>query len=236
MIPKKIHYCWFGYNPLSERAKQCIESWKKFCPDYEIIQWDESNYDINKNSYVRRAYHSRKWAFLTDYVRLDVISQEGGIYLDTDVELIKNLDNLLNNVCYMGMEEVGTVNTGLGFGAEAGHPFIFENKDIYEKNDYVKNGVFKPEICVRLTTKLLQSKGLVAENKIQRFDDITIYPTEYFCPLKMGTKKLCITENTFSIHHYEASWYTGNVLIRKIKYRLIPVKLFIKKFVLKKKE
>ena len=235
MIPKKIHYCWFGGNPLTKDAQRCIESWKKYCPEYEIIRWDESNYNLHKNAYVEQAYKNKKWAFLTDYVRLDVLYNFGGIYLDTDVELIRKIDDLLQNNCYMGMEQVGTVATGLGFGAEKKNKFILENMKVYEEENYAqKNGTFKPPICVKITTQLLRQYGLKDEAKIQKINDIMIYPPEYFCPLKMGTNKLRITENTYSIHHYSASWYTGNGLSRKIKYYLIPYKLFVKKYILHK--
>lgn len=238
MIPKKIHYCWFGGNPLPEDIKQYIESWKKYCPDYEIIRWDESNYDIHKNFYVEQAYQNKKWAFLTDYARLDIIYEHGGIYLDADVELVQGLDDLLKNKCYMGMEQVGTVNTGLGFGAEPKQPFLKENMELYEqKENFIKeDGTFKPPICVKVTTKLLQNYGLKKQNEIQKIQDVTIYPTDYFCPLKMGTNKLTITDNTHSIHHYAASWYTGGALIRKIKYYLIPAKIFVKKYILRREE
>lgn len=237
MIPKKIHYCWFGGKPLPGDVQRYIESWQRFCPDYEIIRWDETNYDVNKNAYVREAYQNKKWAFLTDYARLDIVCREGGIYLDTDVELIRSLDDLLDCPCFMGMEQVGTVNTGLGFGAEAGHPFLIENKRVYEENSFAReDGTFKPEICVKITTRLLRKHGLEAQNRIQQAAGVTIYPVEYFCPLTMGTNKLTIMENTYSIHHYSASWYTGNALVKKIKYRLIPVKVFIKKYLLRRME
>lgn len=237
MIPKKIHYCWFGGNPLPDDVKRYIESWKKYCPDYEIIQWDESNYNVHKNRYVEQAYKNKKWAFLTDYARLDIVYEQGGIYLDADVELIHGLNDLLKNKCYMGMEQIGTVNTGLGFGAEAKHPFLRKNMLPYEENEYEReDGKFIPPICVRVTTKLLKNSGLVEENKIQNIEDVTIYPTDYFCPLKMGTNKITITTNTYSIHHYAASWYTGNAVIRKIKYYLIPLKIFVKKNILRRSE
>ena len=237
MIPKKIHYCWFGGSPLPEDAQQYIRGWKKHCPDYEIIRWDESNYDVNKNAYVCAAYQNKKWAFLTDYVRLDVVYEHGGIYLDTDVELIKSLDDLLENDCFMGMEQVGMVNTGQGFGSIAGHPFIGENKAVYETHNFMTaEGEFRPEICVKITTRLLRRYGLKNENKVQQLAKAVIYPTDYFCPLKMGTNRLSLTENTYSIHHFAASWYTGNTLVRKIKYRLIPVKVFVKKYILRRIE
>lgn len=222
---------------MPEDAKQCIESWKKHCPDYELIRWDESNYDVHKNAFLRQAYNNKKWAFLTDYARLDIVYSCGGIYLDTDVELLRNLDDLLGQECFMGMEEVGTVNTGLGFGAEAGHLFLAENKRIYEQNDFTQaDGTFKPEICVRITTRLLHEQGLKDVDQIQQIAGVTVYPPRYFCPLKMGTSRVTLTENTYSIHHYAASWYTGSAWVRKVKYRLIPLKIFVKKHLLRRKE
>ena len=106
MIPKKIHYCWVGGNSKPPLVKKCIQSWKKYCPDYEIIEWNESNYDISKNIYMKQAYEAKKWAFVTDYMRLDIIYEHGGIYLDTDVELIKNIDDLLSNEAFAGIESI----------------------------------------------------------------------------------------------------------------------------------
>lgn len=230
MIPKKIHYCWFGENPLTDSVKKCIESWKKYCPDYEIIEWNEKNYDLNKNEYTKYTYKNKKYAFLTDYVRLDIIYNEGGIYLDTDVELLKPLDDLLDCNGYIGMEQIGTVNTGQGFGAIKCHPFVKKNKEFYENNDFLdKKGNFKRIICVKITTDILNENGLKSINEKQEVYNMNIYPVEYFCPLVLGTNKLKITNNTYSIHHFNASWYTGNKFIRKIKYYLIPLKHFIRK-------
>ena len=131
MIPKVIHYCWFGGQPLPESALKCIESLRRFCPDYEIKQWSEENYDVNKIQYIKEAYQEKKFAFVTDVARLDIIYSEGGIYLDTDVELIKSLDELLYNSLYLGMERAGRVNTGLGFGAEVNHPIVRDNLELY---------------------------------------------------------------------------------------------------------
>lgn len=237
MIPKKIHYCWFGGKQLPLEAKKCIDSWKKYCPDYEIVEWNEKNYNINKNEYTKTTYNNKKWAFLTDYVRLDVIYNEGGIYLDTDVELLKPLDDLLDCECYMGMEQPGTVATGLGFGAVKHNKFIKKNKEFYEKieNFMNKDNGFKNVICVKITTNLLEQQGLRKENTLQIIDDVIVYPTDYFCPLKMGTNKLKITNNTYSIHHYTASWKSNNRIIRKIGYYLIPIKQMLRKTIFKRK-
>ena len=127
MIPKIIHYCWFGRNPKPELAVKCIKSWKKRCPDYEIIEWNEDNFDISSCPlYVRQAYEAKKWAFVSDYVRLKVVYDEGGVYLDTDVELKKGLDALLAYDAYFGFEDGTHVNTGLGFGAVKGAPILKE--------------------------------------------------------------------------------------------------------------
>lgn len=231
MLPKRIHYCWFGGNKKPKLVKKCIESWKKFCPNYEIIEWNESNYDINKNLYVKTAYENKKWAFLTDYVRLDVIYNYGGIYLDTDVEMIKSLDELLNNNCYMGMEQIADVATGLGFGAIKNHWFIKENKEFYEnENNFIdENKNFKQIICVNVTTDLLKKKGLKNENKIQKIDDIIIYPPEYLCGYDIKNDCISISDNTYTIHHYNASW------MNKSEQKKIKIKKFIFKIIDKKK-
>lgn len=230
MIPKKIHYCWFGGKELPDEAKKCIESWKKYCPDYEIVEWNEKNYNVNKIPYTKYCYENKKWAFLTDYVRLDVIYSQGGIYLDTDVELVKNFDDLLNCQCYIGMEQIGTVNTGQGFGAIKNNEFIKENKEYYEINSFLNSdGEFIRTICVEITTNILKKYGLKRENKIQILNDVNVYPTDYFCPKKMGTNKITLTDNTYSIHHFESSWKSENKMIRKISYYLIPIKQLIKR-------
>ena len=120
MIPKKIHYCWFGGNSLSSEVRECIASWRQFCPDYEIIEWNEKNFDVDCIRYTADAYRDRRWAYVTDYARLKIVYEQGGIYLDTDVELLRPLDPLLENKVYFGMQRAGEVATGLGFGAEAG--------------------------------------------------------------------------------------------------------------------
>ena len=218
MIPKKIHYCWFGKSPLPLSVRQCIESWKRYCPEYEIIEWNESNYDVRKNDYLQK-----KYAFVSDFARLDIVYSNGGIYLDTDVELIKALDDLLNEKCFMGCELLGEVNTGLGFGAEKGFPFLLENMDVYLKDKEVFN-----RTCVEITTEIFQNKGIKKVNIIQQIEDVRIYPPEYFAPLNMITNQLRLTSQTYSIHHYDSSWYEGNVKLRKI---LLPYKILLRKLV-----
>ena len=138
MIPKIIHYCWFGGKPLPEDAKKYIESWEKYCPDYKICRWDESTFDINEIPYVKEAYEAKKWAFITDYVRLYVLKNIGGIYMDTDVEVIKNLDCFLNEKGFSGFEKIDAVPTGI-MAAEKNHPFIIELLHDYDNLHFLKD-------------------------------------------------------------------------------------------------
>ncbi|CYX12791.1 glycosyltransferase family 32 protein [Streptococcus suis] len=223
MIPKKIHYCWFGGNPLPENVKRCIDSWKKYCSEYEIIEWNENNYDVKKNGYLSKMYSEKKYAFVSDFARLDIIYNNGGIYLDTDVELIKNIDDLLQEQCFMGCELPGEVNTGVGFGANKGFRFLEENMEKYINDESAFD-----KTCVEITTAILKDKGIRKVADIQMIDNITVYPPEYFAPLNMLTNRLKITENTYSIHHYDSSWYVGNV---KWKKKVLPYKIILRKIV-----
>ncbi len=233
-IPKTIHYCWFGRNPLPESVVKCIESWKKYCPDYNIIQWNEDNYDITKNKFMLNAYNNKKFAFVSDYVRLDVLYKYGGIYLDTDVEVIKNLDNLLNDDMFFALEAPGVIATGLGMGSVKGEEMLKKNMEFYDNIEIDPNGSFNKIICTKYTSELLANMGMKKINTLQKIENIVIYPTEYFCPMQVGHRKINITPNTYSIHHYDASWYKGNKLIKEFNYRLIPLKKFIKKYILRR--
>ncbi len=203
-IPKVIHYCWFGGNPLPKSAEKCIKSWQKYCPNYEIKRWDESNFDVTCNEYCKFCYENKKWAFLTDYVRLKVIYDNGGVYLDTDVELLKNLDDLVKNGAYMGFEDDQAIATGLGFAGEKGHEFIGENMRYYENlTDFSAL-----RSCPIITTELLVAYGLKDNNgNIQKVAGMNIYPPEYLCPKNERTGLTEKTKNTYSIHHFDASWF-----------------------------
>lgn len=222
MIPKRIHYCWFGGNPLPASAVRCIESWKRLCPDYEIIEWNEENFDVHCNAYCAAMYAQKKWAFLTDYARLKVVYENGGVYFDTDVELICSPDPVMDQPAFMGMETTSLVNTGLGFGAEKGAAFLRENMAYYEHlMDFSE-----PETCPVITTKLLSEHGFHngETSEIQRVVGITIYPPEYFCAKHTHTGLVTITQNTISIHHFDATWNTPEqrrrTLARWRKYRI----------------
>lgn len=206
-IPKIIHYCWFGGTEMPEKNLKCIASWKKYCPDYEIKRWDETNYDINKNSYMKQAYEAKKWGFVPDYARLDIIYNNGGIYLDTDVEIIKNIDILLQNKAFMGFESPQFVALGLGFGAVKGNLHIKAMRDAYNGMEFVnQDGSYNMLPSPNYSTEYLLQIGLVRDGSKQMLDEMLILPTEYLCPKDYETGKLNITEKTYSIHHYDASW------------------------------
>lgn len=212
MIPKKIHYCWFGGNPLPDIAIKCMESWQKHCPDYEIIRWDESNCDLNINQFVKEAYENKKWAFVSDYYRLKVVEEHGGIYLDIDVELLKPLDDLLLLNGFMGFElgDSNCINTGLGFGATKQHPIITTLRNNYEHKPFINtDGSFDATPCPQRDTKVLVELGLIQNNKTQIIQGMTFFPSDYFSPIGfMGEQ--CFSENTYSIHHFNASWFTDS--------------------------
>jgi len=209
MIPKIIHYCWFGGNPLPELAVKCISSWKKYFPDYEIKEWNETNYDVHKIPYIDEAYNAKKYAFVSDYARFDILYQYGGIYFDTDVEVIKSFDDILKKSGFMGLESTGSVATGLGIGCNAGLGIVYQILEFYESLRFIHpDGSYNTKTVVEYVTAILNKHGLVNENTIQPFDGFTVYPTEYFCPMSFMTGKLTITENTHSIHHFDGSWKT----------------------------
>lgn len=203
-IPKVIHYCWFGGKPLPKSAKKCIKSWQKYCPDYEIKRWDESNFDVNCTPYCKFAFENKKWAFLTDYIRLKVVYDNGGVYLDTDVELLKPLDDLIKDGAYMGFQNETEVATGLGFAGEKGNEFIGENMRYYENlTDFSQL-----RSCPIITTELLIPYGLKEDNgSIQKVAGMNIFPPEYLCPKNERTGLSEKTKNTHSIHHFDASWF-----------------------------
>ena len=210
MIPKKIHYCWIGGKPLPESAKKCIKSWKKFCPDYEIVEWNEKNYDFTKNQYMKDALEAKKWGFVPDYARLDIIYQHGGIYLDTDVEIIKSFDDLLSNKGFAGFESRDHVALGLGFGAEAGNPVIKKLMGSYEELSFRNaDGTLNLIASPALNTETLKRLGLTQPAQYQVLcDSFNIYPIEYFCPKSYDDGIIRKTKNTYSIHHFDSSWFT----------------------------
>lgn len=211
LIPKTIHYCWFGGNQIPSKYKKWMESWHKYCPDYEIIEWNESNYDIKKNKYMYQAYKAGKWGFVPDYARLDIIYNYGGIYLDTDVEIVRNLDHLLFQKGFAGFESNQHVALGLGFGAQKGHPLIKEMIDQYDKLSFInENGELNLTASPVLQTQILLRHGLKQNGEYQTVADINIYPEKMFCAKSMASRLIRCADYTCSIHHYDASWQTDS--------------------------
>lgn len=239
MIPKRIHYCWFGGHNLPSSAQRCINSWKKFLPDYEIKRWDESNYDVHCLDYISHAYNARKYAYVSDYARFDILYKEGGIYFDTDVEIIRPIDDIIKNGNFMGFQtgESPQVNPGLVLGSSSNTPFLYKMRDLYHHIRFINpDSLQVPETIVTYTTRELEKSGLILNDKIQHIEQFTIYPTDYFCPISTLNGKLTITSNTRTIHHFDQTWQSpmrriGRKVILKIGgYKL---KLWVKKLLYK---
>lgn len=218
-IPKIIHYFWFGHNKKPRLIKKCIKSWKKMCPDYQIVEWNEDNFDVNIIPYTKEAYSLKKWGFVSDYARLWVIYNYGGFYLDTDVELIKSLDPLRTKKVFFSSEDNSSISTGLGFGAIKGCSIVGELADDYNHRHFI-NKDKKPNLtpCPIIQTayfkKHLPSFSL--SDKITIIDGITFFPRDFFCPIDPSTNKLTLTKNTIGIHHFAASWQKKSVRAKRI--------------------
>lgn len=220
MIPKTIHYCWFGGKPLPELAVRCMASWRRFLPDYEIREWNERNFDVNAIPYTREAYRLGKYAFVSDYARFWVLYHHGGLYFDTDVEVIRPLDDIIARGPFMGFEtdpdgrDAG-VNPGLGLGVNPGLDLVKKFLDYYEATQFeYKERMREQTTVVHIATQLLRESGLRPVGGIQQVAGVWLYPKEYFCPVSVTTGRLHITENTRTIHHYAASWTEGHRSLR----------------------
>ncbi|MBE6271833.1 MAG: glycosyl transferase [Prevotella ruminicola] len=222
MIPKIIHYCWFGGNPLPELAQRCIASWRKFLPDYEIKEWNEDNFDVNIIPYTAEAYRQKKYAFVSDYARFWIMYKYGGIYFDTDVEVIRSMDDMIAQGNFMGFEQdpdgentpgryapryCFAVALGLGFGLSKEHPFMQRMMDYYSGLEFdISHLTPWSKTIVAHTTEVLVTEGLQNTKGIQRVGDIFVYPHEYFAPINVITGKLNVTANSYTIHWYMGSW------------------------------
>ena len=219
MIPKVIHYCWFGRKPLPKSAQRCIESWRKFFPGFEIKQWDETNFNVEAIPYISQAYSMNKYAFVSDYARFSILYKYGGIYFDTDVEVIAPFDHILSKGPFMGREAGtnGKVAPGLGLGVEPGHRFYKEMLDYYSNSIFLnEDGTLNQKTIVNYTTEVLVEKGLTMEDIEQEVEGITVYPSVFFCPMDSTTGIVRITPETISIHHYDCSWLDHSTLRWKL--------------------
>lgn len=208
MIPKIIHYCWFGGNPLPKLAKKCIKSWKKYCKGYEIREWNESNFDISTAPlYVRQAYEAKKWAFVTDYVRLYAMTTFGGIYMDTDVEVVAPLDQFLHHQAFSGFEDAVHIPTGI-MACEKDFPLFVEFLHYYDNASFLQpDGTLDTTTNVIIMTEKLLKKDFQPNGRYQVVDGFALYPCDVFCPLNCNDRSLNRTSNTATIHWFSASWY-----------------------------
>lgn len=220
MIPKIIHYCWFGGKSLPADVVKCIETWKKYCPDYTIKRWDENNFDVNSHPFTKSAYEAKAWAFVSDYARLKIVYDNGGMYLDTDVEILRNPDFLLENKCYIGIQQPETLcTTGLGFGAEKKNPIVksmLESYDVISFSEKEKSKI----ACPWLNDSKIRALGNVDNDNITYLKDITIYPPCYFDPISTGNTKNLLCNKSVSIHHYAATWTTPR---QRLKRKIIRI-------------
>ena len=229
-IPKIIHYCWFGGNPLPDMAKKCIASWRKFLPDYEIKEWNEQNFDVNISLYTTEAYRLKRYAYVSDYARFWILYHYGGIYFDTDVEVIRPIDDIVARGTFMGFEVQpdlpsdnphGRMAAGLGMGVPKGHPFFAQMIDHYNHIHYVKWNGKTTGIVIHHTSKYLDYENKkVLDGGIVSVSGLLIYPPEYFCPYNYFTKEMNITENTRTIHHYMSSWKNTQSRWKKLWLRI----------------
>lgn len=213
MIPKIIHYCWFGGKEKPALAQACLRSWKRFAPDFELREWNESNFDLSSAPlYVRQAMEARRWAFVTDYVRLVALTRYGGVYMDTDVELKKPLTPYLHHQAFAGFEAVDRVQTGL-LACEPGFPLFEDFLHHYDTAVFLReDGSTDLTTNVEILTRLCVERGLRLDNSKQCVDDLTVYPKEVFCPVEYETGKLKKSRKTVCIHWFSASWHTQQEL------------------------
>lgn len=232
MIPRKIHYCWFGYNKKSSLIKKCIKSWHAICADYEIIEWNESNFDINCCDYVKQAYEQKKWAYVSDYARFKVLNEQGGIYVDTDVQLIKSVDDLLYTK-FVGFAHDDIVNTGLIMATTMDDWLCKEVLKSYEGEDFQWEDPSKILAIGRRVTRILVNNGLILDGKKQIVKDYTIYPEYYFNPTG-GDMRGKVDDRAYSIHHYAATWFPPRARVRNTIRRFLGHRIVDKYYILKK--
>lgn len=226
MIPKIIHYCWFGGNPLPSNVKKLISTWRKYNPDYEIVEWNESNFDINQNQYCKEAYESKKWAFVSDYARLKVLYDVGGIYMDTDVEVCKPFDDLLEYNAWSGFESEKQIPTGT-IAACRENEWIGYLLKYYDDVNFIKpDGSLDMTTNVVTITRITEEKyDIKLNNTYQIFgDNYVLFPFEYLCAKSWRTGKVMRSKKTYTIHHFSGSWQSSTSKIKKyIRICLISI-------------
>ena len=231
MIPKVIHYCWFGRTEKPLLSQKCIKSWKKYCPDYEVIEWNEDNFDVKQHPYLEWCYQNRKWAFLSDFARLLILEKHGGVYLDTDVEVVRPFNGLLEYDAFFGFETPEYINTGLGFGCTPNHPTVKAMIKTYQDLNRDESGSYPIVACPAYNTDALLPYGLALNGMRQSVLGAEILPQDYLNPYDDPTGRLCRTENTYSIHWYGKSWMNKRTVLKSKLMKPLH-RLFGKDFIL----
>lgn len=232
MIPKIIHYCWFGHNEKSKLIKKCIKSWKKYCPDYKIIEWNEDNFDINICPYVKEAYDEGKWAFVSDYVRFYVLLKYGGIYVDTDVEMLKSIDKLRQNGAFAGFASDTIIATGLILCAEKDNWLCKRVLKSYDNEHFINDDPSKILAIGRRVSAILEENGLILNGQTQTVNGFTVYEKKYFNSTN-GDVFAKPDKDAYSIHHYAASWFSKKKRFFNTLRRIIGQKNMQKYYKLK---
>ena len=231
MIPKIIHYCWFGRGELPPLAKKCITSWEKFFPDYEIKEWNEDNFDVNAIPYTAQAYKHKKYAFVSDYARFKILYEYGGIYFDTDVEVIKPMDDIIAKGTFFGLEKNDSIFAcapGLGFACNPGFSLLNDMLNLYKGLSFIlPSGEINKKTVVEYFSEMLLKNGLQPKPGIIEFEGVYIYPPDYFCPKPSEFGKIQLSENTRTIHHYAASWIGP-----KQRFANLMIRIFGKRFII----
>ena len=207
MIPKVIHYCWFGRGEMPKLMKKCVKSWDKFCPGWKVVLWNEDTFDVNSTIWTKQAYEAKKYAFVTDYVRLKALYEQGGVYMDADVELVQPIDCFLEHEAFSGFESADAAPTGI-IAAEAGQQVIKGWLDYYTDRPYLVDGRPNMDPNVSFMTRDLRQRGMKMDDSLQNIDGMVIYPQTWFCPLSVVEIEKKITADTHAIHHFTSTWRT----------------------------
>jgi len=225
-IPKVIHYCWFGGKEKPQLIKECMNSWKEKLPDYKIVEWNEKNFNVEEFDFSQKAYKAKKWAFVADYCRIWVLYNYGGIYLDTDMEALKSLNEFIENEAFAGIERYEMINAAI-LGAKAKNEFIKNVLDYYNNINFMDYAEDLGKIAIpNIITELVSNEGYKGNKKIENVKNlITIYSKEYFYPKNHSWEKPNITKNTYTIHHYEGSWRNKTKIYRS-KFKQVLINIF----------
>ena len=208
MIPKIIHYCWFGRGEMPKLMKKCLKSWKKYCPDWEIVRWDEDSFDVNSTLWTKQAYETKKYAFVADYVRIKALAEQGGVYLDTDQELIKPLKPFLRHNCFVGFMDKTNISAGV-IGAVAEHPMMQQMLKYYDGRPFLKeDGSIDIKPNTNWMTDVLLERGLQLDDSFQQIGDVAVYPQTYFCPTSCISPENLKSRDTVALHHWAMTWRT----------------------------